>query len=128
MEQLGLQDAPAQQDTARWPELRRRVAEAVARRTRDEWTAVFEPLDACVAPVLTLGEAAEHPHLRARETLVEHDGVVQPAPSPRLSRTPGAISGPPAAPGRHTRAALQDWGFSLDELAVLEADGTVVQA
>jgi alpha-methylacyl-CoA racemase len=89
---------------------------------------VFEPLDACVAPVLTLGEAAEHPHLRARATLVEHDGVRQPAPSPRLSRTPGAISGPPAAPGQHTRTALQDWGFTADELRLLEAEGTVVQA
>jgi alpha-methylacyl-CoA racemase len=128
VEQLGLQDAPAQGDTERWPELRRRVAEAVARRTRDEWAAVFEPLDACVAPVLSLGEAAEHPHLRARGTLVEHDGVVQPAPSPRLSRTPGAISGPPAPPGAHTLAALQDWGFGADELVELERAGTVVQA
>ena len=128
VEQLGLQDAPDQHDVAQWPELRRRVAEAVARRTRDEWAAVFEPLDACVAPVLTLGEAAEHPHLRARGTLVERDGVVQPAPSPRLSRTPGAISGPPAAPGEHTRAALREWGFGADELVDLEQDGTVVQA
>ena len=128
VEQLGLHDAPAQDDVARWPELRRRVAAAVATRTRDEWAAVFEPLDACVAPVLTLGEAAEHPHLRARATLVERDGVVQPAPAPRLSRTPGAISGPPSAPGEHTRDALRDWGFGAEELAALERDGTVVQA
>ncbi len=128
VEQLGLHDAPGQSDVAQWPELRRRVAQAVARRTRDEWAAVFEPLDACVAPVLTLGEAAEHPHLRARRTLVERDGVVQPAPAPRLSRTPGAISAPPAAPGQHTRAVLQEWGFTLDELLALEQDGTVVQA
>jgi alpha-methylacyl-CoA racemase len=104
------------------------VADAVARRTRAEWAAVFEPLDACVAPVLTLGEAADHPHLQARGTLVERDGVVQPAPSPRLSRTPGAISGPPAAPGEHTRDALRDWGFAPDEVAELEREGTVVQA
>jgi alpha-methylacyl-CoA racemase len=128
VEQLELHDAPAQTDVAQWPELRRRVAHAVARRTRDEWAAVFEPLDACVAPVLSLGEAAEHPHVRARATLVERDGVLQPAPSPRLSRTPGAISAPPAAPGEHTREALRDWGFSGDELDVLEQDGTVVQA
>ena len=128
VEQLGLQDAPEQSDVAQWPQLQRRVAEAVARRTRDEWAAVFAPLDACVAPVLTLGEAAEHPHLQARGTLVERDGVVQPAPAPRLSRTPGAISGPPAAAGEHTRTALQDWGFTPGELAALEQDGTVVQA
>ena len=125
---LELQDAPAQSDTAQWPELRSRIAEAVARRTRDEWAAVFAPLDACVAPVLTLGEAAQHPHLRARGTLEEHDGVVQPAPSPRLSRTPGAVSGPPARPGEHTRAALVDWGFAEQEVAELEQSGVVVQA
>ena len=128
VEVLELHDAPPQTDRARWPELRRRIADAVARRTRDEWAEVFAPLDACVAPVLTLGEAAQHPHLRERGTLVEHDGVVQPAASPRLSRTPGAVSGGPTAPGQHTRAALQDWGFGTDELARLEADGVVVQA
>ena len=128
VEQLGLQDAPAQADVARWPELRRRIADAVARRTRDEWAAVFEPLDACVAPVLTLDEAARHPHLVARGTLVELDGVVQPAPSPRLSRTPGAVSSPAAAPGSGTREGLRDWDFSADEIAALEQRGVVVQA
>ena len=128
VEQLDLADAPAQSDVRRWPELRRRVAAAVARRTRDEWAAVFDPLDACVAPVLTLGEAAQHPHLLARGTLVEIDGVVQPAPSPRLSRTPGAVSGPPTLPGQHTDEALRDWGFSADELTDLAAAGVVVQA
>ena len=128
VEQLELHDAPGQSDVAQWPELRRRVAEAVGRRTRDEWAAVFEPLDACVAPVLSLGEAAQHPHLVARGTLEEHDGVVQPAPAPRLSRTPGAVSGPPSTPGQHTRDALQDWGFAADELDGLEAERVVVQA
>ena len=128
VEQLALQDAPGQHDVAQWPELRRRVAQVVATRTRDEWAEVFAPLDACVTPVLSLGEAAQHPHLTERGTLVEHDGVLQPAPSPRLSRTPGAITGPPAAPGQHTRQALQDWGFRPDEVAALERDGVVVQA
>jgi alpha-methylacyl-CoA racemase len=125
---LELHDAPPQSDTAQWPELRRRVADAVARRPRDEWAELFAPLDACVAPVLTLGEAAEHPHLRARGTLVELDGVVQPAPAPRLSRTPGAVSGPPTGPGQHTREALGAWGFAADEVAALETAGAVVQA
>ena len=127
VEQLGLHDAPQQLDVAQWPELRRRVAAAVSTRTRDEWAAVFEPLDACVAPVLTMGEAAKHPHMAAREAVVERDGVLQPAPSPRFSRTPGAISAPPATPGMHTREALQDWGLGADEVAALEADGVVVQ-
>ena len=127
VEVLELHDAPPQSDTARWPELRRRIAEAVARRTRDEWAEVFAPLDACVAPVLTLGEASQHPQMRARETLVELDGVVQPAPAPRLSRTPGEVSGPPTRPGQHTREALHDWGFGADEVARLVADAVVVQ-
>ena len=127
VEVLELHDAPPQSDTARWPELRRRITEAVARRTRDEWAEVFAPLDACVAPVLTLGEASQHPQMRARETLVELDGVVQPAPAPRLSRTPGEVSGPPTRPGQHTREALHDWGFGADEVARLEADAVVVQ-
>ena len=108
--------------------LRAALSATFAGRTRDEWAEVFGDSDACVAPVLSLGEAAEHPHLRARRTLVEHDGVLQPAPSPRLSRTPGAISGSPAPPGAHTLAALQDWGLSADELVDLERAGTVVQA
>ena len=128
VEQLALHDAPGQHDVDRWPELRRRVAEVVVTRTRDEWAAVFEPLDACVTPVLSLGEAAQHPHMTARGTLAEHDGVLQPVPSPRLSRTPGAVSAPPARPGEHTREALQDWGFTADEVAALESDGVVVQA
>jgi alpha-methylacyl-CoA racemase len=81
-------------------------------RTRDEWTAVFEGSDACVAPVLSYAEAREHPHLRARGTYVESHGVVQPAPAPRFSRTPGALDRPPPEPGQHTREALTDWGVA----------------
>ena len=128
VDQLGLHDAPGQNDVAQWPELRRRVAEVLATRTRDEWAAVFEPLDACVTPVLSLGEAAQHPHMTARGTLVERDGVLQPEPSPRLSRTPGAVSAPPAGAGQHTREALRDWGFGADEVAALERDRVVAQA
>jgi alpha-methylacyl-CoA racemase len=124
---LGLADAPEQYDQARWPELRRRVAAAVASRSRDEWAAVFEPLDACVSPVLTLGEAADHPHMAARGAVVERDGVLQPQPAPRFSRTPAAISSPPSAPGSDTREALQDWGFSPAEVAGLERDAVVRQ-
>lgn len=126
--ELGLLDAPEQWDRGQWPELRRRVATAVATRTRDAWAAVFEPLDACVSPVLTMDEARWHPHLAARACLVERDGVVQPAAAPRHSRTPGAVSGPPCAPGEHTREALADWGFGVDELTRLERDGVVRQA
>ncbi len=87
---LGLADEPlsAQYDRVGWPRLRERFAAAFASRTRDEWAEVFAGTDACVAPVLALHEAAEHPHLASRSTLVESDGVRQPSPAPRFSRTP----------------------------------------
>ncbi|GAA0464560.1 CoA transferase [Actinoplanes capillaceus] len=88
---LGLDDdpdLPGQFDVAAWPELRRRFTERFASRTRDEWASIFEGLDACVSPVLSLTEAPDHPHNRARNAFIEVDGVVQPAPAPRLSRTP----------------------------------------
>ena len=125
---LGLQDAPAQHDRTTWPELRRRVAEVVATRARDEWAAVFDPLDACVSPVLTLGEVAQHPHMVARGAVEDHDGVLQPAPSPRFSRTPGGVSRPASEPGGDTREALTDWGFSSDEVRRLEGAGVVQQS
>jgi alpha-methylacyl-CoA racemase len=78
---------------------------------------VFAGTDACVAPVLSMTEAPHHPHNRARETFVEVDGVVHPAPAPRFSRTPSAIAGPPAAAGSHTVEALTDWGVrDVDKL------------
>ncbi|GAB2712869.1 CaiB/BaiF CoA transferase family protein [Streptomyces bullii] len=107
---LGLPDhAPARQDIARWGELRARVAERFRTRTRDEWTAVFEGSDACVAPVLTLGEAPRHPHLAARGTFTDHGGITQPAPAPRFSATPTAVRTGPALPGADTRDVARDW-------------------
>ena len=125
---LGLADLPEQYDRSGWPVLRERLAQAFAQRTRDEWAAVFEDLDACVSPVLTLGEAPQHPHLAARGAVVDVDGVPQPAPAPRFSRTPGSIGRPASPAGADTREALQDWGFSRDDLSGLMADGVVVQA
>ena len=90
---LGLDDdpgLPGQFDSAQWPELRRRFAERFALRTRDEWASIFDGLDACVSPVLSLSEAPSHPHNQARNAFVKIDGVVQPAPAPRLQRTPAA--------------------------------------
>lgn len=124
---LGLEGAPDRYDPSRWPELRGLIAERVAGRTLAEWTAVVEGTDACVAPVLTRTEAADHPHLVARGTVVEHEGVRQPAPAPRFSRTPPTLGLPPAATaGAHTREALGAWGVS-DVDGLLER-GVVVQA
>lgn len=112
-------DWSAQMDRSRWPDLKARLAALIKRQTRDEWCAVLEGSDACFAPVLSLSEAPLHPHNAQRGTFTEVGGVVQPAPAPRFSRTPGAISAPPPHPGQHTEAALSDWGFAADEVADL---------
>ena len=96
-------------DPSTWPALRRRIADTFATRTRDDWTEVFAGSDACVAPVLGLGEATRHPHLVARSTFVEHGGVLQPAPAPRFSRTTAALDRPPPAAGQHTDEVLAEW-------------------
>ena len=115
---------PDRYDLASWPELRKVLTEAFAQRTQAEWTEVFDGSDACVSPVLPL--AGEHPHLAARATFVEKDGVRQAAPAPRFSRTPSQLTDPPARPGQHTRAALTDWGVAdVDELL---RSGAAVQA
>jgi alpha-methylacyl-CoA racemase len=107
---LGIAGDPA--DPAGWPALRERIAAAIATRTRAEWLDVFDGSDACVAPVLSLSEAAGagHPHLAARGTFVRSHGVAQPAPAPRFSATPASLTLPPPYPGEHTRQALTDWG------------------
>ncbi|MDQ1656748.1 MAG: alpha-methylacyl-CoA racemase [Cryptosporangiaceae bacterium] len=108
---LGLADAglPAQGDQQRWPELRAAVADRFATRTRDEWAEVFAGTDACVYPVLAPGEAADHPHARARGTFTEVGGIVQPSPAPRFSRTPATIAGPPPAHPEPVETALAAW-------------------
>ncbi|MEU8960492.1 MULTISPECIES: CaiB/BaiF CoA-transferase family protein [Streptomyces] len=124
---LGIQEvAPARKDLARWPELRTVIAERFRTRTREEWTAVFEGSDACVAPVLSLKEAPQHPHLAARATFTAHGGTTQPAPAPRFSATPGSIHRPPALPGADTADVARDW--DLPELAPGPASTPVQEA
>ncbi|MFI1780680.1 CaiB/BaiF CoA transferase family protein [Streptomyces rubiginosohelvolus] len=107
---LGIADAfPDRWDLARWDELRATVTERFLTRTRAEWTEVFAGTDACVAPVLSLGEAPHHPHLAARSTFVEHGGRTQPAPAPRFSATPVSVRTGPALPGADTEAVAADW-------------------
>ncbi|WP_328420949.1 CaiB/BaiF CoA transferase family protein [Streptomyces sp. NBC_00443] len=101
--------AGARKDWARWGELREAVAARFKARTRDEWTALFEGSDACVAPVLSLHEAPHHPHLAARGTFTEHGGITQPAPAPRFSATPTAVRTGPAQPGADTAGVARDW-------------------
>ncbi len=123
---LGIEDAPDRYDFDRTEDLRRRIAEVFATRTQEEWVAVFEGSDACVAGVLPLSEAMEHPHISAREVFVEHEGIRQPAPAPRFSRTTSSLGLPPApTTGTHTREALAAWGIA-DVDALIEK-GVAVQ-
>ncbi|MCD0502827.1 CaiB/BaiF CoA transferase family protein [Bordetella petrii] len=94
---LDIQSLPPQHDQASWPAMRKRLAAIFVQHTRQHWNQVFDGTEACVTPVLSLAEAGTHPHLAARGSFVELDGVLHPAPAPRFSRTPGAIAWPPAA-------------------------------
>jgi len=124
---VGLDEAetPGRMDRNNWPAYKAKFAALFRRRGRDEWCKILEGTDACFAPVLSLTEAPGHPHNKARANFVEVDGIVQPAPAPRFSRTPGAIRSPPVTPGQHTDAVLADFGFAADEIARLRAGGAV---
>jgi alpha-methylacyl-CoA racemase len=125
---LGLSESemPDQHDTDQWPAMHAKFAAIFRTRTRDEWCALADGREACIAPVLSMAEAPMHPHLRARGTFVDFDGIMQPAPAPRFSRTPGAIQRGPARPGEHTEEVLSDWGFSGEEIAALRQSRTIV--
>jgi alpha-methylacyl-CoA racemase len=112
LEAAGLKDPDfsAQMDRSKWPSLKEKVAAAFKTKTRDEWTAIMEGTDICFAPVLSLAEAPEYKHNKDRETFVEIEGVIQPAPAPRFSETPSAIQGRPAGQGEHSDEILSDWG------------------
>ncbi|TCT03854.1 CaiB/BaiF CoA transferase family protein [Aquabacter spiritensis] len=116
---LAAADLPDQHDRAGWPVLRARFAAAFRTKTRAEWLAAMAGQDVCVAPVLTLAESLANPHLAARGTFIEVDGVRQPAPAPRFSRTVPDHPAPPPEPGAHTDAALADWGFCPAEISRL---------
>ena len=124
---LGLEaeDLPDQMDRERWPEMKARFAAIFATKTRDEWAAVFDGTDACAVPVLSPWEAPDHPHNAARGTFVEVEGIVQPAPAPRFSRTPGEVRRPPSPPGADTDEALSAWGVPAGTVAALREAGTV---
>jgi alpha-methylacyl-CoA racemase len=127
LEKLGLDPAtlPDQNDRARWPELRERLAAVFRTRTRDEWTALLEGTDACFAPALSLGEVAGHPHHVARQVFVGDGPMPELRPSPRLSRTPGEPGPSPAWPGADTDAVLQEAGLDVAEIAALRARGAI---
>jgi alpha-methylacyl-CoA racemase len=115
-------EVPDRDDRTQWDALRALFAERFATRTRDEWAAHFAGRDACVAPVLSLGEAPQHDHNASRGTFVDPGGFLQPAPAPRFDRTPGAIASPPCYPGQHTNEILDDLGLDIQ---ALRASGAV---
>jgi alpha-methylacyl-CoA racemase len=127
LEKTGISDPDFQRqhDRAIWPDLREKLAAVIARKTQAEWTEIMGGTDVCFGPILDLDEAPKHPHNVARKTFVEVAGVVQPAPAPRFSATPGAIQGPPPAIGAHDREALSDWGFSEAEIQGLKGVGAL---
>ncbi|MDQ1520261.1 MAG: alpha-methylacyl-CoA racemase, partial [Actinomycetota bacterium] len=127
IQRLGLEgeDLPNQMDRGGWPVLRDRFTELFKTKTRDEWVDVFEGSDACFAPVLTMSEATSNEHIKARNTIVQRDGVDQPAPAPRFSRTEPEITTSAPWPGQHTDDALGDWGFSDDEIAKLRETSAI---
>jgi len=98
-------------DTAHWPEMRRRFETAIASKTAAEWDSIMSSREACFGQVLSLEEAQNHPHLKSRSVVVDIDGIPQPGPAPRFSRTPSAIQGNPSSDGANTEAILEAWGF-----------------
>ena len=111
----------AQMDPAAWPGLTEKFAHLFASRTRDEWCALLEGTDVCFAPVLDMAEAPQHPHNRARATFVDIDGVVQPAPAPRFSRSAPEPGIAPQPPGHNSAEVLAQWGWTSSEINALSA-------
>jgi len=114
-----------QMDQSRWPAYKEKLTAVFKSKSRDEWCALMEGTDVCFAPVLSLGEVAEHPHNKHRGTFTDLEGVIQPAPAPRFSRTEAALTGGARLPGEDTRTVLSAGGFSDGEIDSLIADGAV---
>ena len=110
---------PYQHDMGRWPEMRDRFAEVFKTKTREEWVAIFDGKDACVAPILDMDEVDDHRHNKQRHLLIEVDGVSQPSPAPRLSRTPGSVQKPGTRRGSETREILKELGYTKEEIGDL---------
>lgn len=127
LEKTGLDpaDLPPQMNPESWPVIKDKLAVIFKTKTRDEWTEIMEGTDICFAPILDLDEAPDHPHMKARGTFVDVEGVVQPGPAPRFSRTPAGVRQPPSIPGADTEEGLSAWGFTADEIADLRAKNAV---
>lgn len=116
-----------QMNPALWPELKADLQQTFLTKTQSEWCEIMEGTDVCFAPVLSIFEAPEHPHNKARNSFLEVDGVMQQAPAPRFSRTQPEISHGARIPGEDTVSVLKDYGFSSDEIDALSADGVIAK-
>jgi len=127
LEKAGISDQEFehQMDRAKWPALKEKIARVIKTKTRVQWDALMENTDVCYAPVLSLAEAPMHPHNVARETFVQIEGVTQPAPAPRFSRTKPEVQGPPPGSGQHNEAILKDFGFAPGEIDALKTAGAI---
>ena len=120
------EDLPSQMDKSQWGALKERLGAIFKTKTRDEWSEIMEGTDVCFAPVLSMDEATRHPHNVERGTFLTLNGIVQPAPAPRFSITPGEVQRPPAHAGQHTDEILEDWlGLDSDSIAELRSTGAV---
>ncbi|MDX2446814.1 MAG: CaiB/BaiF CoA-transferase family protein, partial [Desulfobacterales bacterium] len=118
-------DFQNQLDFAQWPQLKEKLTILFKTKTRDAWCKIMEGSDVCFAPVLSMSEAPEHPHNKQRNTFIENNGVLQPAPSPRFSRTAPEIKNPPPTPGQDTESVLADFGFSVGEIDSLKSSEVI---
>ena len=127
LEKTGITDPEfqSQMDRSKWPALKAKIAAVIKTKSRDQWDKLMEGTDVCYAPVLSLSEAPQHPHNKARQAFVEVDGVTHPAPAPRFSRTVPEIQGVAPQSGQHNEAILKDWGFSADAIAALKSSGAI---
>lgn len=113
-------------DRSHWPALREELAARFGSKTRAHWCRLLEGTDACFAPVLSMSEAPQHPHQRARRGFIEVGGMLQPAPAPRFSRSASALPTPPEAPGESADTALREWGFSDADIQRVRENGALL--
>lgn len=130
LDKLGIHDPDFRQhqmDEKRWPDFQQRLQDIFITKTRDEWCKVFADSETCFSPVLSLDEATKHPHAIARNSYIDVEGVIQPAPAPRFNRTPGKVQKPATEAGEHTKSLLENWGFSKKEIKELLKAGVISQ-
>ncbi|NKB55164.1 MAG: CoA transferase [Alphaproteobacteria bacterium] len=127
LDKLGLDpsEVPPQMDRDTWSDMAKKFEDLFAQKTRDEWCEVMEGTDICFAPVLSFAEAPSHPHNKGRDSFVDVDGVLQPGPAPRFSRTPSRVQCAPPTIGANTKEGLAGWGFSEDDVETLQATGAI---